>query len=479
MKKYDNKSNNKMYINRTDKRYREYIMKKAALVKIAVFLSFVCVGAVVSMLLPLRPKESSYEKRMLTSFPKFTVKDFVDGTYFADVEMWFSDTFPFRDQLIVCSEAVDSMYGIRTNVVHGGVIAGDEIPDVEFDADDLLKLTGVGKDVQAEGAGQGNVFNQMDIDAEDVGTDVEDTDGSTDAKEGESLGSVFAVGDCAYSYYAFSQSVSDEYVSVVNNTAEKLKGKAAVYSMLVPTSIDITLDDATRNSITSSNQQKAIFYMYSRMNANVGKTYVYDALKAHRNEYIYFRTDHHWTADGAYYAYAALMKQLGKETAGLERFEKIEFPGFKGSLFTKTGITALGENPDTIVAYKPLSTNYIQLYNRTYDWTEYNIITDVSGWNATGKYSTFIGGDNPFLFINNPQLHDDSSILIVKESYGNAIIPFFTESFENVYALDYRYFKGTVSEIVDQYNIDTVVFVNNVAATSTQARVDEMKAVCR
>lgn len=219
--------------------------------------------------------------------------------------------------------------------------------------------------------------------------------------------------------------------------------------------------------------------MYSRMNPNVGKTYVYDVLKAHRDEYIYFRTDHHWTADGAYYAYSTLMDQLGKEAAGLDSFEKIEFTDFKGSLFTKTGIAALGESPDAVVAYKPLSTNSINFINRDYDWTEYNIITDVSGWNSTSKYSTFIGGDNPFSVINNPQLHDGSSILVVKESYGNAMIPFLAESFENVYAIDYRYYKGTVSEIVEQYDIDMVVFVNNIAATSTQSRVDEMKKVCR
>lgn len=462
-----------------NEKYREYVMKKAAFVKIGLFLVSICIGAVVSMILPLRPTKSELEKRNLTSFPKFSVIGFLSGTYFSDVELWFADTFPFRDQFIACNEAMGNMYGIRTNVVHGEVMAGDDIPEVEFNRDDLLNQTVVEKSTEAEETDQENVFDDMSISAEDVGTDVDDMDGSVAAKKGEDLGLVFAVGDRAYSYYTFLHDTSDQYVSVVNGMAESLKGKASVYNMIVPTSIDITLDDATRNSITSSNQQKAIFYMYSRMNPNVGKTYVYDVLKAHRDEYIYFRTDHHWTADGAYYAYSTLMDQLGKEAAGLDSFEKIEFTDFKGSLFTKTGIAALGENPDAVVAYKPLSTNSINFINRDYDWTEYNIITDVSGWNSTSKYSTFIGGDNPFSVINNPQLHDGSSILVVKESYGNAMIPFLAESFENVYAIDYRYYKGTVSEIVEQYDIDMVVFVNNIAATSTQSRVDEMKKVCR
>lgn len=481
-------------VDRNSVRYREYVMKKAALIKIVVFLAFICVGAAVSVMMPLRPTESVYEKRKLTGFPEFTVAAFLNGSYFEKLDLWFADTFPFREQLIVCSEAVDNIYGFRTNIVHGGVVAGDDIPDVDLNMEDFLTMKPVdgnmgngsleeepGTVISGEGSenNQDIPFNEMDISADDVGTDVEDTDGSKAAQAGESLGSIFVVGDSAYSYYVFSQSTSDDYVDVVNNMADRLSGKAAVYNMIVPTSIDIALDDATRNSITSSNQQKAIFYMYSRMNTKVGKTYVYDALKFHRNEYIYFRTDHHWTADGAYYAYATLMNQLGKEPAGLDRFERLEFTDFKGSFFTQTGVSILGDNPDKIIAYRPLSTNNIKFYNRSYDLTDYNIVTDVTDWDSTSKYSTFIGGDNPLSMINNPQINDGSSILVIKESFGNAVVPFLTESFENVYVIDYRYYRGTVSEFVEQYDVDTVVFINNVAATSTQARVDEMKAVCR
>lgn len=476
-----------------NEKYRIYIMKKAALIKIATFFVMVCVGAVVSMLLPLRPSESIYEKRELTQFPDFSFTEFMNGTYFKNIDLWYADTFPFRDQLILCSEGVDNLYGIRTSMVHGGVVAGDEIPDVNIDTDEFFSFTGTsdkqyskgdsvleeGTIIAGETAEPETDFSSINISADDIGTEVEDTDGSKAAQAGETLGTIFIAGGNAYNYYAFSQRTSDEYINLVNDMADQLEGKAAVYDMIVPTSIDITLDDATRNSITSSNQQKAILYMYSRLSSKVGKTYVYDVLKEHRNEYIYFDTDHHWTADGAYYAYTTFMKQLGKSPASLDRFQRIEFSGFKGSFYTQSGISALADNPDMVVAYKPLSTNHIKFYNRTYDLTDYNIITDVSGWNATSKYSTFIGGDNPFSMINNPDIHDGSSILVIKESYGNAFVPFLTESYENVYVIDYRYYTGTVSRIVDEYGVDTVLFLNNIGATSTDARVAEMKNVCK
>lgn len=478
-------------IDKNSEKYREYIMKKTAVYKIVVFLVMLTFGAVVSLIIPLRPTVSENEKRNLASFPEFNLTDFMDGTYFSQIDTWFSDTFPARDTLMLCSERLTSFYGIRNSVIHGEIVKGDEIPDVAIDDSiyDYTINTEPSDDADSldnsTNSDSKNVNNYLytdspnDVSASDVGTDVEDTDGSTAAKAGETLGSIFVVGDSAYNYYAFSQTVSDRYVNMVNNLANSLSGKAKVYDMIVPTSIDVTLDDATRNSITSSSQKKAILYMYSRMGKNVGKNYIYDLLRQHRDEYIYFRTDHHWTSLGAYYAYTAFMAQLGKTSVPLDYFEKMDCGIFKGSFYTQSGINSLAEHPDNLIAYKPFSTNRIEFINRDNDYTEYNIVTDVSNWNATSKYSAFIGGDNPYSVINNPQITDGSTCLIVKESYGNAIAPFVTENFETVYIVDYRYYEGTVSQLVEENNIDTVLLLNNITATSTEQRVIEMEGVCR
>jgi hypothetical protein len=381
---------------------------------------------------------------------------------------------------------------VRDQVIHGTIVAADEIPDVDGDMENALlgsryeeDLT-ITEDIDDDSIYYSNIetnygFNELDtdIEASDIGTSVEGSDGTVDAAEGESLGSIFIVGDSAYNYYSFSQSCSDTYADTVNTLADTLSGKSKVYSMIVPTSIDITLDDATRNSLTSSNQKKAILYMYSKMNKEVGKCYVYDVLHQHRDEYIYFRTDHHWTTLGAYYAYNVFIWQEGKTANSLDSYEKVVFENFRGSFYTQSGVASLGENPDTVVAYKPISTNRMELVNKRGEETEYNIITDVSTWSATSKYSTFIGGDNIFSHISNPDISDGSSILVVKESYGNAFVPFLVDHYQDVYVIDYRYYTGTVSELVDTYDIGTVLLLNNIAATSTSSRVAEMQKVCR
>lgn len=465
-------------INKSGTKYKRYIIKKYACIKMTAFLVVLVLGGLISLMIPLRPSESVTEKRKLSSFPKFSMESFLDGTYFSGIDTWFSDTFPGRDGLIACNEFITGFYGKRKNVIHGEVVKGDDIPDADIDESEFGYLDNVADDSEAINY---SYDDSVVVNPDEIGNDIEadGTGAEAAAKAGESLGSIYVVGNSAYNYFSFSNSVSDEYAAVVNNMAEVLKGKATVYDMIIPTAIDITLDDATRNSISSSNQRKAILYMYSKMSRNVGKCYIYDLMRSHRNEYIYFRTDHHWTALGAYYAYTAFMAQLGKEAYSLDCFIEHDMGTFVGSYYTQTRVGSLSSNPDNLYAYEPFSTNSLKMVNNDNELVDYSIITDVSGWNKTSKYSTFIGGDNPYTEINNPSITDGSSVLVIKESFGNAMIPFLVENFENVYVVDYRYYDGTISELVASKNIKNVVYVNNISVTSTRNRVEELKNISR
>ncbi|MGN0318564.1 MAG: DHHW family protein [Lachnospira sp.] len=500
-----NKKNNSKYrikdsVDKNSERYRRYMMKKASIYKIVLFLAAIVIGAVISLIIPIRPTESEVEKRTLSRFPSFSVDEFLSGAYFEQIDTWFADTFPARDVLMGCNDKLTNMYGFRTTVINGEVVPGDDIPDVEFDENEFDYLLGIGEGQTPgnPGDGSGNTGgnttdnssvdkpydgdSQIDdivVDSSDIGTDVDSTDGSQAANKGEQFGSLFIVGDSGYEYYSFVLNLADSYAEAINSAAKAVEGKAKVYDMLVPTSIDITLDDATRNSISSSNQKKAILYMFSKMNGNVGKSYIYDLMRSHRDEYIYFRTDHHWTALGAYYAYTAFMAQTGKTAVSLDKFETVDCGDFTGSFYTQSKVSALADNPDKLTAYRPFSNNRLKFLTRQGQWQDYNIVTDTSSFQLYNKYSAFIGGDNPFTIVTNPNLTDGSNILVVKESFGNAMIPYLSESYQNVYVMDYRYYNKTVSETVDEYGIDTVLFVNNVVATTAVERIDELQKICK
>lgn len=108
----------------------------------------------------------------------------------------------------------------------------------------------------------------------------------------------------------------------------------------------------------------------------------------------------------------------------------------------------------------------------------WNVVSDVTTWDSTAKYSTFIGGDNPFSVIHNPKINNGRSVLLIKESFGNAFAPFLVENYENIYIVDYRYIKNvdqrSLTQMVDNYSIDDVLFVNNVSAVRNESAVKLM-----
>ena len=187
----------------------------------------------------------------------------VSGDYFEGINLWFSDTFPLRDGLVSLNTRMTNAFGINTVQVHGNVEQGDEIPDI----------------TSSEQA--------------PVESIPEPPPKPEPQHVVEKLGGLLIVDNVGYEYFAFNQATADQYAGTVNRAAALLDGKAHVYDMIIPKSMSITLPESFKGDTNSSDQQKSIDYMYSRMASNVTKVNIYPTLKSHKDEYIYFRTDHH------------------------------------------------------------------------------------------------------------------------------------------------------------------------------------------
>lgn len=289
----------------------------------------------------------------------------------------------------------------------------------------------------------------------------------------ERYDAVYRVGDTGYEMYTYVESTAKKYADNINAIADAVEGTATVYMLPAPLSSGITLPDALYGKDIFSDQKAAEDSIIGFMNDKVVSVPLNKAMMAHRGEYIYFRTDHHWTATGAYYAYAEFCKAAGKTPTPLESYETEEFPGFLGTFYRDTNESShLGDNPDTVVAYHPLSTD------ATLDYTDKNgqvirwpIIYDQSSAPASYKYGTFVGGDQPYTIIKNPALTDGSSCVVVKESFGNAFVPFLVDHYETVHVIDYRYWEGSVSDFVKTNGVDDVLFVNNLSAIRSSVLV--------
>lgn len=426
---------------------------KVVLCQMASCALTIAIIAVIGLIIPLRPKESVSEKRKLAEFPKITFASLKSGDFFDGFNAWYSDSYPGREGIIALNSKIKSYYGIKSNgddtvKIHGEVQQGDDIPD-EYDPNAVVTENSTSQN-----------YDKISVDG-----------------DSQTIGAVFVVGNRAFEYYNFSQSQANRYISSMNALAEKLSGKAKVYDMIVPTSIGITLPDAYMGSINSSDQSKAIDYINSGLNSKIIKVPIFKTLMSHRSEYIYFNTDHHWTQLGAYYAYCEFAGIAGFTANPLDKYEKIEFDGFLGTFYNDTGkIPELKSNPDTIYAYKPNSSAkmfYVDSKGQTISWP---IINDVTKYPESVKYSCFIAGDNPYTEINNPQITDGSSIMIVKESFANALVPFLVENYQTIYVIDYRHYSGSISDLVLEKNIDTVLYINNVSAIRNEKLMNKLEA---
>ena len=428
---------------------RPAVSDKAKTLGLILPVLLLCVGFLAGLCWFLRPATSETEKRELTEFPAFTVESFLSGEFTDQVSLWYADTFPGREGFIKAYHGIQSLFGIRGEQFQQGDM-GDDIPDGPMDPNTPVD--------RPTNGGEG----------------------------GEQVGGYYLVGDTAYELYAFSQTNAQTYASLMNKAAATLEGKAKVYDLIIPLHYSFALSAEVQDQHKLPDAGQAIDYMYSGMNDNVHTVNAYAALMAHKDEYIYFRTDHHWTATGAYYAYEAYCEAAGITPTPLDSYEKKTFGGFLGTLYSKTGQPAsMGGNPDSVEAYIPKGTNDEYIYDENGgDRTRYRggVVrkdTDSFYAAAASKYNCFLMGDHPLIEIHNENISADrkgTTVLLVKESFGNAFAPFLVDSYEYIYVVDYRYYKGgTLGQLVADKGVDDVIFLNNVVAATGGARLSEME----
>ena len=333
-------------------------------------------------------------------------------------------------------------------------------------------------DAQTPDSGDGQTGDTAPDDAQQpTGNKTVDTI-TTDATPYQS-GGVYVVGSSGFEMYNYVDSLAKSYADIVTSVADQLSGVSTVYTLAVPLSSGITLPDALYSDIPGSDQAQAEKNILAAMGNNVKTVPLHDVLMSHRSEYIYFRTDHHWTALGAYYAYREFCGVKGITPHSLSEYEVSQFDGFLGSFYNDGGKPeAMYADPDTVTAYHPTSTEARMQYGKTADsLTPGKVIYDESDAAAGLKYGTFIMGDNPYTVIENPDLSDGSKCVVVKESFGNAFVPFLVDHYQTVYVIDYRYYSGSVSDFAKTNGVTDVIFINNLSAIRGSYQMGKLAGV--
>ncbi len=436
---------------------------------------FLVLGAltVVSFIPSLRPTVSYAEKRELAAFPAFSWEALVEGTYFDEINLWFSDTFPGREAWIEASDYFIAFHGYS---------------DIAMDFDVMLEVepteppTEPPEEPTSTEAGATEATEESQVPEENSTDPTEDQWGGIEMEDEAqiNLGAVIQIGDSVFNQQGFSEYVSKRYAKVMSDFAMEMAGTdVRVISCPAPTAIGIMVEKEYLEMLHCVPQDEIIDFIHSQTTNGVIAVDTFSNLVAHNDEYLYFRTDHHWTARAAYYAYEQMCITLGMEPVPLEDFEEVDQGEFKGSLYGKARWPQKLKT-DNVYAYIPQGDISMMVYYSSIHYgVERDMIADMTNRNVYETYLTFLGGDSALVEITNESIPDGPSCVVIKDSYGNCFVPYLTQHYHKVYAIDYRkYREMTLGEFVETLGIQDVIFAPNLTATQSEDGAGMFRNLC-
>lgn len=235
------------------------------------------------------------------------------------------------------------------------------------------------------------------------------------------------------------------------------------YLMLVPNAASVQKEQLPEYAPVADQEEQLVQirdYLKEQENP-VTEIPLYDAFRAHKEEYLYYRTDHHWTTLGAWYAYeqaAEVMKIPGAEEKSEEIVKQL-YPvteQFQGTLSSRSGYRV---PDDTIQVYWPgkeeeLVVTYVQ------EQTKSASLYAAEKLDTKDKYGMFLNGNHPLTEIRT-MASTGRKLLMVKDSYANCFVPYLTGDFEKIVLVDPRYYYDSLWELMEQYQFTDVLFLYN------------------
>lgn len=447
------------------------------------------IGAL-NIIVPKTQTLSELENRNLKAKPKLTLENVASGKYFRDFEDYYADNFLMRESMVKLGMDIKDFKGVKTKqevriVTYKGANIFENQSPMETE-----ETTENKKETEEIETNFDEIEREVPIKATEKKEEVEvpekeikelPEEKQTSAEQGSSVekqeniekkvGRVLILNDKIMEIYKFSEVGAKAYADVLNDFSTKIDSDIKVYSMLVPTQIEFT--DSEKYKDLSSSQKDAIEYVNANFNDKIEPINVYDVLGDNSDKYIYFRSDHHWTALGAYYAYTSFAKHIGEEPIPLDKYEVDKVEGYLGSLYSVTLDKNIKKTPDTIYLYKPFIKNEYHIY---YEGPLKMDVLDMNHATKERKYRIFLSGDRPWGRIKT-EVKNGRKIVIIKDSYGNAFVPFLIPHYEEIYIVDPRQFKLNIYNFIKEKEIDEVLFLNYTMVTGGTGFSDTLRVM--
>lgn len=270
-----------------------------------------------------------------------------------------------------------------------------------------------------------------------------------------------------------SESCGQKFAAMVNDVKKAVGDKVNVYTLGAPVSSAFYTPKGVTGVTTD--QHKAILDLSKTLDKSIKNIDTYAALSSHTDEYIYYRTDHHWTTLAAYYAVKEFAKAANVPYAPLSSYEKCVKTGFTGSMYTYSNYPEFKTYPDTYTYYKPKNKYTTTYYNGAFqNGTASQLFLDSAV--GSNSYCTILGSDLNLAEIKT-DVKNGRTLVLIKDSYGNALTPYFVGSFEKIYVLDMRYTTVNLRSFFKKVGATDILFGSSLSSFYTPSRVDGIRAI--
>ncbi|MDO4458924.1 MAG: DHHW family protein [Clostridia bacterium] len=472
-----------------EKHRRKLMETRISLLSMAILIPVFCFFVIYMLFFP-KSHVSQIEKRTLAKFPSFSFGSYFKAEFTTRITEWFTDTIPNRDKLKNAGYSIKSTFGLPSSeddiiFVNNATKKTNEPPvnntDKEEKADAPVNVnvqeketpvdtTGIFETATAETANTsagGKEYSDAKLkgsagrrskhikigtiaDTEAEQTDFTKQDNEFDWSDGLIIVNV----DGHYRVLGlFGYGDSTDYVNGLNDLRKALDSNINIWSMPCPLASEFyTPANAMEYTYSHNDRFEEIA---GELDAGITSINVCPVLAKHTEEDIYLRTDHHWSQLGAYYAARTFAEAAGVPFADIDTFEKGVNEGYIGSYYGYTEDYRILNDPEDFTYYKPKQTVDTYSYDRYFNY-QYSdslfIETD-----TPNSYMMFIGGDDQILKVKGTA-NNGRKLMVIKDSYGNAEIPWYVASFEEIWVVDLRYFELNLIDFINFTGTTDVLF---------------------
>ncbi len=439
------------------------------------------------------PLVSEAENRTLSRPPEFSLGALMDRTYTAGLDEYYSDSFPGRESLLLAGREIRGLFYISLKnsqtVIDGEFNMGDgeALPPEDYHSgpSDPVKPSEAPSPSPSptrEPSPSPTREPSPEPTPEQSPSPTPSPEPTPEPQVDMNEGGYLITGDRIMHLSYTSKKDCQKYADMLSRLQNALPERRVI-SLIAPNSFPFY---APGSQITSSLDQDAMIKnLYSMYDGRIVAVNPFDRLMEHKDEYLYFRTDHHWNGRGAYWAYVALCEALDYNPTDIETLREVTYEGFTGSFYREVAsypaAKAVKDSPDTVEAFVP-DVEYTARAYKTADMTDgwsIPMVNEKLSEKNSNKYVCFTNGDQPVIHVETGT-QNGLSIAVIKESYGNALIPWLLAHYEDIYVIDYRQFNQKdqprlrLTDFVTANDIDDILVVNYCYVPNTAIQYERM-----